>query len=858
MKYKKLINKKIVLFISLVVVFFLNFFFLNHLFINFTDKNTQLDEFTNVKRVLFSGFENKKTENICEKANNDLLSLYDEEYYDFIAIDMVMKKSTSYFYKYLKEKDENYLKKYIFSFKYEIILSLFIVIIIIIWVGICCLLSKVKCCCFYSNKKPSRWFKNLLWALSICLFLINILLIFPILFHFYSSIQVINNSFCSLFKITYHTYFGEEKNYKIRPKWIGINGIKNLLLKTKDEIEDITNDNKEIYNILNHDIKKDIYYDLNENKFLNNYIDKFCNLSKYDIPNPDPLQERPISNFYYCPNILNLIQNEYNENFSKIITVIEDIYEKMKCIDINKNGIKFSLDNGRNKIDSFVKIINDLEIQYFDTLYYIIDEVINKYFIIMFYVFFMVVMLIEILGLTSLLSFLCCSDSKYCYKLYLSIINMHILATIIIILITIFFSLSSTIIRDISTILQYSIYSENENFEKNTEFSFSKFQYDIEGINICLKSDGNLDNYTQLNTGSESLVHFYSMINLIKENLYYLLNNKFLFDKNEIKKLFNQLKKEVYLIQYQLEGDNTETNYFKNDTYITPEWILEKVLNNYTNNNNSQNIGNNSYYANYFFVHSDSFCLPNYTHISKDRVSSNYQKGKNCMKLEDFPENSNFFREITLKNLETYNLENLTKEFKKRYFDKEKGFETIVIKVINSSKHYFNERVEEKLVRIKNKIVLLLQIIDNKIDILFKLYDDVLGKNNTNLLSAFNCKYLKRDINIFINQLEVNLSHTLFTLSIYSIIISIFSLLCIVTGTFTLKLNKMINNYELKTINKNDIDNDIDFSEKPKVNIMGDKNIYDENLKSSCNEKEGFYKITKTKKKNELSKQNTK
>ena len=77
---------------------------MNHLFINFTDNNTQLDEFTNVKRVLFSGFENKKTENICEKANKDLLSLYDEEYYDFIAIDMVMKKSTSYFYKFERKR----------------------------------------------------------------------------------------------------------------------------------------------------------------------------------------------------------------------------------------------------------------------------------------------------------------------------------------------------------------------------------------------------------------------------------------------------------------------------------------------------------------------------------------------------------------------------------------------------------------------------------------------------------------------------------------------------------------------------------------------------------------------------------
>ena len=108
----------------------------------------------------------------------------------------------------------------------------------------------------------------------------------------------------------------------------------------------------------------------------------------------------------------------------------------------------------------------------------------------------------------------------------------------------------------------------------------------------------------QLFKGSEPLVHFYSRFNLIKENLYFLLNNKFLLDKNGIKKLFEQVEKEIYLIQYQLEGDDIEENYFNNDTYLNPEFILERVLNEYTNNKDNQNIGSNSYYANYQFVHS--------------------------------------------------------------------------------------------------------------------------------------------------------------------------------------------------------------------------------------------------------------
>ena len=824
----------------------------------FSDKANQLYESTKIKRALFSGFESQKTEYICAKADNYLLSLYEQEYFDSIIIDISLKKSTKFFYKYLEDNDSNDLKKYIFTFKFEISLSILIVINIIIWIVFCCILSKDKCCQLINSKNQNRWFKNLLWAITICLFLINILLIFLILFHFYSSIQIIRNSFCSLFKISYHTYFGEEKNYENRPKWAGVNEIKNLLLNTKDEIENIINNNKEIYNIFNHDIKNEFYFELNNNTFVNNQIKKFCDISKFSIPNPDPLQEKPISNFYYCPNILNLIQNEYNEIFNKIIRDIDEIYEELKCIELNKNNVKFSLDNARNKIDSFVKKIKDLEIQYLDKIYYIYNEIISKYSIISFFIFFIFALLIDFIGLISISSFICCSNSKHCYNLHLFTLNMLMLIIIIITLITIIFRVSSILVKDISSIIQYSFYFENDNSEKNNIFSFSKFQYDKEGINICINGNGKLDNYMQLYKGSEPLVHFYSRFNLIKENLYKLLNNKFLLDKNGIKKLFDQVEEEIYLIQYQLEGDDIEENYFNNDTYLNPELILERVLNEYTNNKNNQNIGNNSYYANYQFVYSDLFCSNDYNFISKEEVADYYKSGKNCMELKNFPENNHYFRGISIKNLEKYNLDNLTEKFKNNYYNIDKGFESVVLKIIEKSKNYFNEIIENKYAIIKDMTIKVLQIIDNKIDILFKLYNDIIGKNNTDLLSAFDCKFLKRDINIFLNQLETHLSHSLYILSVYTLINAIFSLMCSIASIFTLKLNKIINDYESRINIKNDIDDkDIDLSEKPKINIIGEKNIYDENLKSSFNEKIDFNKKNKIKN-NELSKDNTK
>ena len=472
MKFKNKINKKIVSVLFYTFILFFNFFFMCNIIIKFCGKNIQLNKVTNEKRILFSGFENQKTEYICSKANNDLFSLYEREYFDSIIIDIPLKSPTKYLYNYFEKKNNSDLKKYILTFKFEISLVIFIIVTLIIWVLLCCFLSKDKCCNLFSNKKPNNCLKNLAMAISVCLFLIIILLIFLILFHFYSSIQIINNSFCSFFKISNHVYSGEEKYYEIRPKWIGINEIKNLLLNTKNEIENIINNNNEIDNLLNHDIKNELIFELNNNTFISNNLKKFCNISKFFIPNPNPLEEKPISNFYYCPNILNLIQNEYNENFTKIVEDIDDIYENLKYIDANKNEIKFSLDNARNRIDSFVKIINDLEIQYFDTIYYIFDEIINKCFIISFYIFFLFALLMVFTGLLSILSFICCSNSKYCYKLYIVILHMEMFTIIIIILLTIIFSSSSILVKDISIALQYSFYWENENSEKNAIFFF--------------------------------------------------------------------------------------------------------------------------------------------------------------------------------------------------------------------------------------------------------------------------------------------------------------------------------------------------------------------------------------------------
>lgn len=865
MKFHKLINKKIVQKILYITIIFFNFF----LFVNIQKiiykKSFINKDLINSNRVLFAGIDNKKTEYVCDKADNELISLYEKESFDFDIINSVsIKKSTSYLYKYLENKNTSDLKKYIFSFIYEIILGILIFIIIILWIVLCCFLFNDNCCCLFINKNYYRCYKNIIYAISIISYLIIILLTLVILFKFYPVIQLTNNSFCSLFKISYHIYFGEDNNYKIRPKWIGINEIKNLLQNTKNQIESIIEKNKDIYLILNKDIKNDFFYDLEKEQFIKNNIKYFCNLSNIEVTNPNPLSNKTITNFFYCANILNKIQNEYNNIIRQYINDIDNIYEKMNSIELNKNEIKFYLDGARNKFDSFVKIIRDLEIEYYDKLFFIFDDIINKYFIYGFYLFFVFLLIIEFIGIISKLSSLCCSNSKYCYKLHITILNIQMLALIIVILITIAFSITSVLIKDLSIIIQYPFTKGNS--ESITKSSFSNVQYDIEGINICIQGIGNLEHYIQLDNDSEYLAHFYSKIKIIKENLNYLLNNKIFIEKNEISTIFKNLEENPHLIEYKFEEDDKEENYFDNNTYLSPEIVLENVLNKYTSDKNFQDIENNNYSANYIFVHSKEFCKSNYSYISKEN-NKYYKNGNFCMLLENFPEN-NYFKGITIKYLEDINqqnqiyyidlmnLDNLTKEFKNRFYNIDKGFKSILIYLLDKSKSYLQDKIEPKCKKIQNSIIKIFQIMENKISIIQQLYGNIIGEDNTNLFSIFNCQFLKRDLSIFINQIDI-FSHSLFNLSVYSLLIGLFSLLSIVSSEIALKLNNLISNYELRTKTKSEIDEkDINIDEKLKVEIITEKNIYDDNKKLSFNEKTGFYEKPEKNELNEKPKDN--
>ena len=821
-----LFNRHFIIFASI----FLLYAFIG---INFNLK-IKLDDKFPTQRKLFSGFAKQKTEDICQKADKDLILSYESDSYFYIKENSSMKKSTSFLLNYVEDKEDSDLKSYIFSFYSQIILAALDILLIVIWILLCIFVSKDDYMdCLLKTRCVNKCLKNVFFIISIAIYLVVVIINIILLFNIHIFLQDINNSFCSFFKISYHTYNGEEYFYEIKPKWSGINQLKNLIQKTKDNLDKLTNQNKQINQKIN-EIKENKYFISDNNSFVEKYLNEFCDLNKYKVLNPNPLNDSEISEFLYCSDILYLAESEYNETFNNSISEINDIYSILISIDNNIDKIEFSLEYAKNKLDSFVKIIKDMELEYFDDLTYLFETVIRKYCIYIIYVFFILVLLLELGGLINMVVLRSCF-SIYCNKIYNFIWNFQFFSVILIFLISIFFGSMKIFVNDISSIMQS--YYNNEEIKENR--TFYNTQYDLEGMNKCIIGDGDLAQYMNLDKDAEPLSHFYSMINIIKNNLNFFKNYEINSEKNEANITLDELEQKPFLAKYKLLKDNK---------IINAEEDLEKYLNLYTNNKENQDLKNNDYYANYFFVYDKKFCKSNYKLLSNNNEEFNfYKKGKNCMILEDFPSNNNYFKSISTKNMEqNYDLDDLVNKYKERYYSNG-GFESSFQKLIQNSKYYLENKLNKESNKIKKDLISIYEILDNKINIIHDLYKSILKQNSTDLFSAFNCGYLKRDYFIFLDQLDNNLNHSLNNFSIYCFILAFFSFLSILLSLISIKVTKVERKYNEELFKVKEKSEKHEISEKPKIRSIHEKFNYDEGAKSSTNEKSGLKKGKKSK-----------
>ena len=791
-----------------------------------------------INRQLFSTEEKQKIEDICQKANKHLMVLYQSDSFFHINDNLSLEKPTLYLLNYLEKNSGKDLKNFIFSFYAEIILVILDLALIILWIILCRYVANENYMqCLLKFKCANELLKNICFVISIFMYVTIILLNIIILFYFSVVFQDINNAFCSLFKISYHTYYGEENFYEIRPKWAGIKEINNILEKTKNKLNLLTDQNSEIEYKIN-EIKKNKYYTPENTNFINNHINNICDLYQYKVPNPNPLNDKEISEFLYCSDLLSLAEQEYKEDYYPSILKLTDISLDMNLIKKDMDKIEFSLKNAINKLDSYTKIIKDKDILYFNKLVYIFEKVIHGYLIYILYIFFILIVLLELFAFVNII-FLKCCFSNYCNRLYNIVWNVQFFSSMIILLLVAFISTIRIILKDLGSIMKYSC-EKNELDDNLTVFNNG---YDIESINICFFGDGNLVNYLGLDKEAQILNHFYSNINYINNNLNYYKNYKKISEKNETLNLFQNLEENPFLVEYLLDGSDNITN---------PEEMLEYNLNKYTTDEKYQICNDNKCYANYFFVYDESFCKENYNFIQNNEINDNNINGQNCMLLKDFPDLdiTNYFKTITIKDMDgkigyKYYLDELINKFKDRYYNNNNGFEKKFLNLLQSSKDYLDNEISVESSKFANSIRDIYEIIYNKINILHEIYQNILEEKSPDLFSAFNCKYLHRDFYIFIDQIETNLNNSLDKIYVICFAIGICSFISIIYSILVIKLIK-ITKHTSNYLPNEKIDKD-DLTEKVKNDVFHEKFNFDENFRSSTKEVDGFKKVKKQK-----------
>ena len=417
------------------IIFGSTFLFFAFIIFNYKHKRKFNDIFPS-QRKLSSGFEKQKTEEICQKADKDLIDLYKKDSIFNIKDNTPLDKSTSYLLKYIENGDDDQLKKYLLTFYPQMILAILDLFFIALWIFLCYFLWKDNSMrCFLKIRFGKNCLKNIVFFISFILYLAVIIINIIILFKIRTFLDDINNSFCSLFKISYHIYNGEEKFYEMRPKWTGINKIKNLLQNTKEKLSEVTNQNNQINQKIN-EIKENKYFNPNNSNFIQSYINEFCDLNTYSVPNPNPFINDKISDFLYCSDILTLVEKEYKETFKRYLLEIDNIYNILKSINEDMNKIEFAFDNAQNKLDSFVKIIKELELEYFDKLVYLFETIIRQYLIYIIYTFFVLVLLLELAGFITIIILKSCY-SLSCNKAYNCIWNFQFFSAFLIFLLAI-------------------------------------------------------------------------------------------------------------------------------------------------------------------------------------------------------------------------------------------------------------------------------------------------------------------------------------------------------------------------------------------------------------------------------------
>ena len=599
--------------------------------------------------------------------------------------------------------------KYIFVF-------LFPGIILISWIcfGFCCLCN---CGMFKKRSNKSNLVKlinfgsfGLLIVLS--LFVIGLSPAFSKYFH---------GSICSFFQVFNHTLEGDFETSEHSTRWVGLNNIEQEIYNKVDEViikvETLFNKTTEF------------------EKYFSNYSGQLQNYLKTDIKTKviNPMNGEELIQADYSvtfPKFINEVDSQYstlNDLFQQIIEFIKEkvnylssfkkkLVRKLKRMLIRMMYLSDEVSSMREKSSSIIMPISRK-----------ISNNIYLSFIVMFGLF----ILFGIIGLVILILYSYSNKRicRYCiHLLWIGLLLFLIGGLVIGCILGIFGAVSGEVTIIIPHVLSKEFLSREDVID-----IVGDFRKYIPYIEVCLEKDGNLVDTLGYDLDIEELITLFNEFKIKLDNF-----------MNKIKEFFNPEKRQNFTSLIQLYHDDYSLAF----SQINPSFLQKTLFNLNSKFPNDYND---------IFVTKKADCPDDKIYLSPNETRRG--KGNYCLVAHEWdPEKIKAIFSMLREVFEAF--QNLYAFIK----DNQKVTYQILI-VSLAIEQIFNEIMGESLI-----FSYLTQYIITSIKAFIKA---LLGNNGNIVSNKLNCKYIKDDLIIFIDQLFIGVAKNLLTVGIISIMCSI-------------------------------------------------------------------------------------
>ena len=742
---------------------------------------------TSFRKTLFFDF----LQQICRDSTENLIPFYEK-----ISFSYSENKLSSYsqaLIDYFLTGDKKYLT-HDYLTRISRYISILLVIIIIIITYIICLFCFCfpHCCCKQKGKG------NCLRYLSILITLIMsgslIVSSYYGMKMEYKIINSVNGLSCSVLQFISNVYYGDKCQEK--PIWSGIYNLISSISQTQNIIKNISYYNDYFINDIENVKKIDFFNMINQKEnFIKKEIERFNNLN-ITISNPYPNDNSSLIIIDFMKDISNKIESnikDYESNIIEHYSILNSVTDFIKNIKNNKNNIIKALDNSVEKILVFKKTFsylyydtNDKLPQYYNTFM----KYGNKLFSFLFIYF----MCIGIGNIFSIFIFVTL-DFKIIRLPIFFFWNIENIIMIISFIFGLIFNLLYLEGKDGRDIISYSLTSYNLN-KDGIIFKGEGKKY----LNICLNDYGDLQNAFELNNEELMIINdLYNYFSLIKKNV------------DSTKELKN-IKYEIEYFEKYIQ--NIENSYFYiNDTKKDLKNILNE-LRKYTDGLFEGNYQlNQKIYDEWVFNINN--CPNGYKYISLTNYY--FSNKKNCLLLTErnsLPFNySNILTKGDYENLDiAFNSFNKT-----LYLYYENLNNSIHKKILPIFKEY-----ENNLTEIKDYFQINLKKIYSNISN-FEKYSKYINQNDS-FFSFVNCRFMKRDVNIFFSQMDklglnsANFSSIIYTISFSLMFFNLFFFFIIMRY----RKEKLIIDVDDIVFENNNSEKDIPISESQSENKISD------------------------------------